>query len=82
MATQSITASTPFLADNEDIVTKSTFKGLALPMAAMDIPVIRLQHKSKLPMDSAWQNLATTDSKDLGLGLRNTECELRLCGQD
>ena len=61
MATQSITASTPFLADNEDIVTKSTFKDLALPMAAMNVPVIRLQPKSKIPMDRAWQNLATTN---------------------
>src|SRR5208282_2867423 len=30
-------------------------------MAAMKIPVIRIQPKSKVPLDRAWQNLATTD---------------------
>jgi len=37
-----------------------TFKNLALPMAALNIPTIRLQPKSKLPMDKAWPSLATT----------------------
>jgi hypothetical protein len=37
------------------------FKDLALPMAANNVPVIRLQPKSKIPMDKAWQILATTD---------------------
>jgi Bifunctional DNA primase/polymerase, N-terminal len=38
-----------------------SFKDLALPMAALGVPVIRLQPKSKIPMDKAWQTLATTD---------------------
>jgi hypothetical protein len=38
-----------------------SFKDLALPMAMMGVPVARLQPKSKVPMDKAWQNLATTD---------------------
>jgi hypothetical protein len=38
-----------------------SFKDLAIPMAALNVPVIRLQHKSKIPMDKAWQTLATTD---------------------
>lgn len=38
-----------------------SFKDLALPMAMMGVPVIRLQPKSKVPMDKAWQTLATTD---------------------
>jgi len=39
----------------------TTFKDIALPIAARNIPVIRLQPKSKIPMDKAWQNQATTD---------------------
>ncbi len=38
-----------------------SFKDLALPMAAMNVPIIRLQPRSKIPMDRAWQTLATTD---------------------
>lgn len=38
-----------------------TFKSLALPMAAMGVPVIRLQPRSKKPMDPKWQELATTE---------------------
>ena len=38
-----------------------TFKSIALPMAAMGVPVIRLHPKSKKAMDLKWQNLATTD---------------------
>jgi Bifunctional DNA primase/polymerase, N-terminal/Protein of unknown function (DUF3987) len=38
-----------------------SFKELAIPMAALHVPVIRLQPKSKIPMDTAWQTLATTD---------------------
>jgi hypothetical protein len=38
-----------------------TFKSIALPMAAMGVPVIRLQPRSKIPMDKKWQDLATTD---------------------
>ena len=38
-----------------------SFRELALPMAAMGVPVIRLQPKSKIPLDKAWQTLATTD---------------------
>jgi hypothetical protein len=38
-----------------------SFKDLALPMAMDGVPVIRLQPRSKIPMDKAWQNLATTD---------------------
>ena len=37
------------------------FKDLALPMVMKGVPVIRLQPKSKLPMDKAWQNKATID---------------------
>jgi Bifunctional DNA primase/polymerase, N-terminal/AAA domain/Primase C terminal 1 (PriCT-1) len=47
--------------------TQPDFKELAVAMAARNIPCIRLQFKSKKPMDSAWQNLATTDT--------NTICE-------
>jgi len=38
-----------------------SFKSLALPMALMKVPVVRLQPKSKIPLDKAWQTLATTD---------------------
>ena len=38
-----------------------SFKDLALPMAVRNVPVARLQPRSKIPMDKAWQNLATTD---------------------
>jgi hypothetical protein len=39
------------------------FADLALPMIARGIPVIRIHRKSKRPIDSGWQNLATTDPK-------------------
>jgi hypothetical protein len=42
-----------------------SFKELALPMAALGVPVIRLQPKSKVPLDKAWQTLATTDSQKI-----------------
>jgi Bifunctional DNA primase/polymerase, N-terminal/Protein of unknown function (DUF3987)/Primase C terminal 1 (PriCT-1) len=42
-------------------VIQTSFKEIALPLAAMGIPVGRLQHKSKKPMDLAWPTLATTD---------------------
>ena len=38
-----------------------SFKDIALPLAAKGVPVIRLQSKSKIPMEQAWQTLATTD---------------------
>ncbi len=38
-----------------------SFKDLALPMAMMNVPVIRLQPRSKVPMDKAWQTKATTN---------------------
>lgn len=38
-----------------------SFKDIALPMAMKGVPVVRLQPKSKIPMDKAWQDLATTD---------------------
>jgi Bifunctional DNA primase/polymerase, N-terminal len=38
-----------------------SFKDRALPMAMLGVPVIRIQPKSKIPMDKAWQTLATTD---------------------
>jgi hypothetical protein len=38
-----------------------TFKDLALPLIAKNIPIIRLQPKSKIPLDKSWQVLATTD---------------------
>jgi Bifunctional DNA primase/polymerase, N-terminal len=38
-----------------------SFKNLALPMASMGVPIIRIQPKSKIPIDTAWQTLATTD---------------------
>jgi Bifunctional DNA primase/polymerase, N-terminal len=38
-----------------------SFKDLALPLALMKVPVIRIQAKSKIPMDRSWQTLATTD---------------------
>ncbi len=37
------------------------FKDIALPLAMKGIPVVRLQPKSKIPMEKAWQTLATTD---------------------
>jgi hypothetical protein len=40
---------------------QTSFKELALPLAAMGIPVGRLLPKSKKPMDLAWQTLATTN---------------------
>jgi hypothetical protein len=43
----------------------SSFKDLALPLAAKNIPVIRLHHRSKKPIDSAWPNLATTDTNKI-----------------
>jgi hypothetical protein len=41
--------------------TQTSFKDIAIPLAAQGIPQIRLQPKSKKPMDPAWQKLATTD---------------------
>lgn len=38
-----------------------TFKDRALPLAAMGVPVIRLKPRSKEPVDTGWQNRATTD---------------------
>lgn len=38
-----------------------SFKDIALPMAMMGVPVIRLQPKSKIPIDKRWQELATVD---------------------
>jgi Bifunctional DNA primase/polymerase, N-terminal len=38
-----------------------SFKDLALPMASMGVPVIRIKPKSKIPIDNSWQMLATTD---------------------
>jgi Bifunctional DNA primase/polymerase, N-terminal/Primase C terminal 1 (PriCT-1) len=38
-----------------------SFKDLALPMAKMGVPVIRLMPKSKIAIDKGWQDLATTD---------------------
>lgn len=38
-----------------------SFKDRALPMAAVGVPVIRIQPKSKVPIDKSWQILATTD---------------------
>ncbi len=38
-----------------------TFLEIAAPIASSGVPVIRLRPKSKLPLDSEWQNLATTD---------------------
>jgi hypothetical protein len=38
-----------------------SFKEIALPIAAKGVPVIRLQPKSKLPLDKSWQTLATVD---------------------
>lgn len=38
-----------------------TFLEIAAPIASLGVPVIRLRPKSKLPLDSDWQNLATTD---------------------
>ncbi|MGA7854325.1 MAG: bifunctional DNA primase/polymerase [Candidatus Acidiferrales bacterium] len=42
-----------------------SFKDLALPMAILGVPVIRLQPKSKIPLDKAWQTLATTDTNKI-----------------
>lgn len=39
----------------------SAFLDRALPMIQRNIPVIRLQPKSKIPMNKAWQEIATTD---------------------
>ena len=41
--------------------TPVSFKEIALPLAARGIPIVRLQPKSKVPMDKAWQEIATTD---------------------
>lgn len=38
-----------------------SFKDLALPMALLNVPVIRLLPKLKIPIDKSWQILATTD---------------------
>jgi|HubBroStandDraft_2_1064218.scaffolds.fasta_scaffold03671_5 hypothetical protein len=38
-----------------------SFKEIALPLAAMSVPVIRLQSRSKVPMEKSWPSLATTD---------------------
>lgn len=38
-----------------------TFRDLAVPIASLGVPVIRLRPNSKLPLDGEWQNLATTD---------------------
>src|SRR5579863_1481803 len=38
-----------------------TFKEIAVPIASLGVPVIRLRPKSKKPLDDEWQNLATTD---------------------
>src|SRR5271154_4879038 len=38
-----------------------SFKEIALPMAMKGVPVVRLQPKSKVPLDKKWQDLATTD---------------------
>jgi hypothetical protein len=38
-----------------------SFKDLAVTLATKGVPVIRLQPKSKIPMDKGWEKLATTD---------------------
>lgn len=38
-----------------------TFRDIAVPIASLGVPIIRLRPKSKLPFDDVWQNLATTD---------------------
>ena len=38
-----------------------TFRDRAIPMAKLNVPVIRLHERKKNPMDKEWQNLATTD---------------------
>lgn len=38
-----------------------SFKDIALPMIRLGVPVIRLKSKSKEPVDTGWQNRATTD---------------------
>jgi RecA-family ATPase len=42
-----------------------SFKDLALPLAAKNIPVIRLYPGEKRPIDSAWQMIATTDTNKI-----------------
>jgi hypothetical protein len=37
------------------------FEAIATRMVKMNVPVVRLQARSKIPMDLKWQNLATTD---------------------
>lgn len=37
------------------------FKEIAIPMAMLGVPVIRLHPRTKVPIDRAWQELATTD---------------------
>jgi hypothetical protein len=37
------------------------FEDIALRMSKMNVPVVRLHARSKVPMDRAWQTLATTD---------------------
>src|SRR6266550_1622523 len=38
-----------------------TFRDRAIPMANLNVPVIRLHPRKKNPIDKEWQNLATTD---------------------
>ncbi len=50
-----------------------TFRDRAIPMAKLNVPVIRLHERKKNPMDKEWQNLATTDSK-------RSQCNLEKIG--
>jgi len=54
-------------AQDKHVVQKPalTFAERALPMAAKNLPVIRLKPKSKEPIDTGWQNRATTNVEQI-----------------
>ena len=48
------------------------FRDIALPIASLGIPVIRLRPRSKAPMDDAWPSIATTDVETIEQWSRET----------